>query len=239
MGFSARSTAAFSSNGNSGRPAGCLNSPSRCSPREVPLFRRQGMGEIPRQLGFPPADRDASVSARGSRRSGREASPSNPASRSRAMPWSSPRMRHRRPDLLPGMGEAGARVAIRHRVCILPPLARRWARRSSRSTARARGMVNNVCVPSDVAPDYAPPGQALISVIGVSDCRSPQIWNPGCWRNWKAWFGSEGARVAASPDRSDRARTARTAARHRSDRPGFPQARWHFRLRRSSMERIH
>ena len=32
-----------------------------------------------------------------------------------------------------------------------------------------RGLVNNVCVPTDVAPDYAPPGQALISisVLGV------------------------------------------------------------------------
>lgn len=52
------------------------------------------------------------------------------------------------------------------------------------------GLVNNVCVPSDVAPDYAPPGKALISVsvLGlaeVADLESRVL------EELKSWFGHE------------------------------------------------
>lgn len=53
-----------------------------------------------------------------------------------------------------------------------------------------RGLVNNVCVLSDVAPDYAPPGQALISisVLGapaISDFETQII------AELEPWFGPE------------------------------------------------
>ena len=58
-----------------------------------------------------------------------------------------------------------------------------------------RGLVNNVCVPSDVAPDYAPPGRALISVsvLGTpenADLESRVLdelvdWFGGEVRTWK------------------------------------------------------
>ncbi len=52
------------------------------------------------------------------------------------------------------------------------------------------GLVNNVCVPSDVAPGYAPPGQALISVsvLGIrnlADLESQVV------RELESWFGQE------------------------------------------------
>jgi len=52
------------------------------------------------------------------------------------------------------------------------------------------GLVNNVCIPSDLAPDYAPPGQALISVsiagsAGTMDLESQVV------AELEAWFGSK------------------------------------------------
>ena len=52
------------------------------------------------------------------------------------------------------------------------------------------GLVNNVCVPSDLAPDYAPPGQALISVSvlglpNLTDFESIVLIE------LESWFGSE------------------------------------------------
>jgi len=50
------------------------------------------------------------------------------------------------------------------------------------------GLINNVCVPSDVAPEYAPPGQALISVsvLGAARaCVESQVL-----AELEAWFGS-------------------------------------------------
>jgi phytoene dehydrogenase-like protein len=52
------------------------------------------------------------------------------------------------------------------------------------------GLVNNVCVPSDVAPDYAPPGQALIS---VSVLGMPEAVNleSRVLAELEGWFGSD------------------------------------------------
>ena len=50
------------------------------------------------------------------------------------------------------------------------------------------GLVNNVCVPSDLAPDYAPPGRALVSVsvlgtVDLADLESRVL------AELEAWFG--------------------------------------------------
>ncbi len=52
------------------------------------------------------------------------------------------------------------------------------------------GLVNNVCVPSDVAASYAPPGQALISVsvLGIHDLAGLESQ---VVRELEAWFGQE------------------------------------------------
>ena len=57
------------------------------------------------------------------------------------------------------------------------------------------GLVNNVCVPSDLAPDYAPPGQALVSVsvlgkVDSADLESRvlvelEAWFGGAVREWR------------------------------------------------------
>ncbi len=52
------------------------------------------------------------------------------------------------------------------------------------------GLVNNVCVPSDVAPEYAPPGQALISV-SVLGMPEPADLSTRVLAELQAWFGSE------------------------------------------------
>lgn len=52
------------------------------------------------------------------------------------------------------------------------------------------GLVNNVCVPSDVAPGYAPPGQALVSVsvLGVLELANLEF---RVLAELAAWFGSD------------------------------------------------
>jgi phytoene dehydrogenase-like protein len=54
----------------------------------------------------------------------------------------------------------------------------------------ASGLVNNVCVPSDVAPSYAPRGQSLvsISVLGLRDIDDLESHVVG---ELEAWFGNE------------------------------------------------
>jgi phytoene dehydrogenase-like protein len=51
------------------------------------------------------------------------------------------------------------------------------------------GLVNNVCVPSDLSPDYAPPGRVLISVsvLGSVDRKDLEIQ---VLAELEAWFGS-------------------------------------------------
>ena len=56
--------------------------------------------------------------------------------------------------------------------------------------ASGRGLVNNFCVPSDVAPGYAPPGQSLISVSLLGLHREPGI--PEQVREeLRSWFGGK------------------------------------------------
>lgn len=52
------------------------------------------------------------------------------------------------------------------------------------------GWVNNVCVPSDVAPEYAPPGQALISV-SVLGMPEPADLESQVVAELEAWFGRD------------------------------------------------
>lgn len=52
------------------------------------------------------------------------------------------------------------------------------------------GVVNNVCVPSDVAPGYAPPGQALIS-ISVLGTPGTAGLEARVVSELEAWFGAE------------------------------------------------
>lgn len=51
------------------------------------------------------------------------------------------------------------------------------------------GLVNNVCVPSDLAPDYAPPGQALVSVSVLGTVDSADL-ESRVLAELEAWFGS-------------------------------------------------
>ncbi len=56
--------------------------------------------------------------------------------------------------------------------------------------ASGKGLVNNFCVPSDVAPGYAPPGQSLISVSLLGIHREPDI--PERVREeLRPWFGNQ------------------------------------------------
>lgn len=50
------------------------------------------------------------------------------------------------------------------------------------------GLVNNVCVPSDLAPDYAPPGRALVSV-SVLGTVHPADLESRVLAELEAWFG--------------------------------------------------
>jgi phytoene dehydrogenase-like protein len=56
--------------------------------------------------------------------------------------------------------------------------------------ASGKGLVNNFCVPSDVAPGYAPPGRSLISVSLLGIHREPDI--PERVREeLRTWFGNQ------------------------------------------------
>lgn len=52
------------------------------------------------------------------------------------------------------------------------------------------GLVNNVCVPSDVAPGYAPPGQALVSVSVLGMLEFANLESQ-VLAELAAWFGSD------------------------------------------------
>lgn len=55
-----------------------------------------------------------------------------------------------------------------------------------------RGPVNNLCVLSDVAPSYSPPGAALISAAVIKDRGLPDSELPGaCLRQISSWFGPQ------------------------------------------------
>jgi phytoene dehydrogenase-like protein len=55
-----------------------------------------------------------------------------------------------------------------------------------------RGPVNNVCVPSDVAPSYAPPGAALISatVLGIPE-QDDAVLRRAVLAQLHDWFGAQ------------------------------------------------
>jgi phytoene dehydrogenase-like protein len=50
------------------------------------------------------------------------------------------------------------------------------------------GLVNNVCVPSDLSPDYAPPGQSLISV-SILGCVETEKLESRVLAELEGWFG--------------------------------------------------
>jgi hypothetical protein len=55
------------------------------------------------------------------------------------------------------------------------------------------GMVNNVCVPSDVASEYAPAGQSLISVsvLGTPPLEGAESLQSQVLAELESWFGHE------------------------------------------------
>lgn len=91
--------------------------------------------------------------------------------------------------LLPGMGEADP--AWRSVTCLYFAAGRSPLGEAIIAlNGTGSGLVNNVCVPSDVAPDYAPPGQALISV-SVLGLPEPADLESRVLAELEAWFGCE------------------------------------------------
>ncbi len=52
------------------------------------------------------------------------------------------------------------------------------------------GPINNLCVPSQVSPGYAPGGQSLVSVTVLHDYKQQENLMPQVTRQLQAWFGS-------------------------------------------------
>jgi phytoene dehydrogenase-like protein len=91
--------------------------------------------------------------------------------------------------LIPGM--AGREPAWRSVACLYFAASRSPLREAIIALdGSGTGLVNNVCVPSDVAPDYAPPGQALISVsvLGLPD---PADLESRVLAELEGWFGPD------------------------------------------------
>lgn len=91
--------------------------------------------------------------------------------------------------LIPGM--AGTQPAWRSVTCLYFGADRSPLREAIIAlNGTGSGLVNNVCVPSDVAPDYAPPGQALISVsvLGMPDLANLES---RVLAELVSWFGSD------------------------------------------------
>ncbi|MFZ4681214.1 MAG: NAD(P)/FAD-dependent oxidoreductase [Terrimicrobiaceae bacterium] len=53
-----------------------------------------------------------------------------------------------------------------------------------------RGLINNICVLSDVAPDYAPPGQALVSISVLGEPVIPDL-EKQILVEIESWFGTD------------------------------------------------
>jgi phytoene dehydrogenase-like protein len=54
------------------------------------------------------------------------------------------------------------------------------------------GLINNLCVPSNVQPSYSPPGFALISVSVVGQPPADSdVWEPAVRRELRDWFGRQ------------------------------------------------
>ena len=52
------------------------------------------------------------------------------------------------------------------------------------------GLINNLCVPSDIAPQYAPPGKSLVSVTALSQINSNED-RQQLMGELKEWFGDQ------------------------------------------------
>jgi phytoene dehydrogenase-like protein len=53
------------------------------------------------------------------------------------------------------------------------------------------GPVNNLCVPSEVAPTYAPPGASLVSAAVLGDGGDPDALVPRVRKQLEGWFGAD------------------------------------------------
>jgi protoporphyrinogen oxidase len=53
------------------------------------------------------------------------------------------------------------------------------------------GPINNLCVPSQVAPTYAPAGRSLISVTVLEDHEDQDDLLRQVWQQLESWFGSQ------------------------------------------------
>ncbi len=91
--------------------------------------------------------------------------------------------------LLPGL--RGAEPTWRSVTCLYFAASRSPLREAIIAlNGSGSGLVNNVCVPSDVAPEYAPKGQSLISV-SVLGMPNPQGLASQILTELTSWFGSE------------------------------------------------
>ncbi len=91
--------------------------------------------------------------------------------------------------LIPGM--AGVETAWRSVTCLYFAATRSPLREAIIAlNGTGSGLVNNVCVPSDVSPDYAPPGKALISisVLGMAEADNLE---DRVLAELESWFGHD------------------------------------------------
>ncbi len=148
----------------------------------------QGMGEIPRQLSSRLPDGTLRLGARVTEvRPGGITLESGEQIAGDAVVVATDATSAER--LIPGI--VNAESAWRSVTCLYFAAARSPLREAIIALNGAgSGLVNNVCVPSDVAPGYAPPGQALIS---VSVLGMPEFLNldSRVLAELEAWFGNE------------------------------------------------
>ena len=147
--------------------------------------------------------------------------------------------RHRR--------RAGARVERRHLRLLRRARSRRFPGRGSSSTAKA-GPINNLCVPSEAAPSYAPAGRSLVSltILGAGEPDLDAVDAASCaagsepasteWRHLRSYripralpaypvggFGEQPVRLADGPLRLRRPSRAPVAERCACLRPRPPR----------------
>ncbi|MEO8660294.1 MAG: NAD(P)/FAD-dependent oxidoreductase [Bryobacteraceae bacterium] len=89
---------------------------------------------------------------------------------------------------LAGLPDPGSRgVSCLYYAAPEPPVTGRWLVLNG----DRRGPINNLCVPSNVAPGYAPPGQSLVSVTVLGEMG--QDWEPAVRSQLTEWFGQSAA----------------------------------------------
>jgi phytoene dehydrogenase-like protein len=90
---------------------------------------------------------------------------------------------------LAGLPDPGSRaVSCLYYAAPEPPVAGRWLVLNG----DRRGPINNLCVPSNVAPGYAPAGQSLVSVTVLGEMG--EDGEPEVRSQLTAWFGQSAAR---------------------------------------------